>query len=136
VGTSVFGSGGAWPPRSTPLARWGLDSRKATVADVKPLEAGALDVLIKPYGSLADAEGVASAKSWPRPARGGLGPRSARWPDLGYTSPGEDATMRTDLVPGSRLPDLELPDHRGRPVRLSALANGYPLVVSFYRGYW
>jgi peroxiredoxin len=44
--------------------------------------------------------------------------------------------MRTDLVPGSRLPDLELPDHRGRPVRLSALANGYPLVVSFYRGYW
>src|SRR5215831_19646393 len=65
-----------------------------------------------------------------------LRPRSARWPDLGYTSPGEDATMRTDLVPGSRLPDLELPDHRGRPVRLSALANGYPLVVSFYRGYW
>src|SRR5262245_66175943 len=44
--------------------------------------------------------------------------------------------MRTDLVPGSRLPDLELPDHFGRPVRLSALANGYPLVVSFYRGYW
>src|SRR5215470_19297540 len=62
--------------------------------------------------------------------------RSARSPDLGYTSPREDSTMRTDLVPGSRLPDLELPDHRGRPVRLSALANGYPLIVSFYRGYW
>ncbi|HKE90039.1 MAG TPA: hypothetical protein VKB45_06865 [Gemmatimonadales bacterium] len=44
--------------------------------------------------------------------------------------------MRTDPVPGSRLPDVELPDHRRRPVRLSALANGYPLVVSFYRGYW
>jgi peroxiredoxin len=44
--------------------------------------------------------------------------------------------MRADLVVGSRLPDLELPDHRGRAVRLSVLANGYPLVVSFYRGYW
>jgi hypothetical protein len=48
----------------------------------------------------------------------------------------EDLAMRADLVVGSRLPDLELPDHRRRPVRLSALANGYPLLVSFYRGYW
>jgi hypothetical protein len=48
----------------------------------------------------------------------------------------EDISMRTDLIVGSRLPDLELPDHRRRPVRLSALANGYPLIVSFYRGYW
>jgi peroxiredoxin len=44
--------------------------------------------------------------------------------------------MRADLVVGRRLPDLELPDHRARPVRLSVLANGYPLIVSFYRGYW
>jgi peroxiredoxin len=44
--------------------------------------------------------------------------------------------MRSDLVAGGRFPDLELPDHRSRPVRLSALANGYPLIVSFYRGYW
>ncbi len=44
--------------------------------------------------------------------------------------------MRADLVVGSRLPDLELPDHRRQPVRLSALANGYPFIVSFYRGYW
>jgi len=44
--------------------------------------------------------------------------------------------MRADLVVGGRLPDLELPDHRRRSVRLSALANGYPLIVSFYRGYW
>jgi len=44
--------------------------------------------------------------------------------------------MRTDPVPGSRLPDVEPPDHRRRPVWLSALANGYPLVVSFYRRYW
>jgi len=44
--------------------------------------------------------------------------------------------MRADLVVGGHLPDLELPDHRGTPVRLSKLAAGYPLVVCFYRGYW
>lgn len=44
--------------------------------------------------------------------------------------------MRADLVAGSRFPDLVLPDHRRNPVQLSALANGYPLIVSFYRGYW
>ena len=44
--------------------------------------------------------------------------------------------MRADLVPGGRLPDLELPDHTGQPVRLSALARGYPLIVTFYRGWW
>ena len=44
--------------------------------------------------------------------------------------------MRGDLVVGSRFPDLALPDHRRRLVRLSVLANGYPLIVSFYRGYW
>ena len=44
--------------------------------------------------------------------------------------------MRADLVVGSRLPDLELADHRRNPVKLSKLANGYPLIVSFYRGYW
>jgi peroxiredoxin len=44
--------------------------------------------------------------------------------------------MRTDLIPGGKFPDLELPNHNRRAVRLSALADGYPLVVSFYRGYW
>jgi peroxiredoxin len=44
--------------------------------------------------------------------------------------------MRVDLVIGGHLPDLELPDHRRAPVRLSQLAAGYPLIVSFYRGYW
>jgi peroxiredoxin len=44
--------------------------------------------------------------------------------------------MHPDLAVGQRLPDLELPDHRGQPVRLSTLADGYPLIVSFYRGYW
>jgi peroxiredoxin len=44
--------------------------------------------------------------------------------------------MRPDLVAGGRFPDLELTDHTGTPVRLSKLAQGFPLVVSFYRGYW
>jgi peroxiredoxin len=44
--------------------------------------------------------------------------------------------MHKGLVVGGRFPDLELPDHRGEPVRLSKLAAGYPLIVSFYRGYW
>jgi hypothetical protein len=48
----------------------------------------------------------------------------------------EDITMRADLVVGSRFPDLVLPDHRRNSVQLSALGGGYPLIVSFYRGYW
>ena len=44
--------------------------------------------------------------------------------------------MHRGLVVGGHVPDLELPDHRGEPVRLSNLAAGYPLIVSFYRGYW
>lgn len=44
--------------------------------------------------------------------------------------------MHPDLNVGSRFPDLELPDHNNQPVKLSALADGFPLIVSFYRGYW
>jgi peroxiredoxin len=44
--------------------------------------------------------------------------------------------MHPDLVVGKRFPDLELPDHRRQPHRLSALAGGFPLILSFYRGYW
>jgi peroxiredoxin len=44
--------------------------------------------------------------------------------------------MHPDLVAGGRFPDLELPDHRGQGVRLSVLAGEYPLILSFYRGYW
>ena len=44
--------------------------------------------------------------------------------------------MRSDLRVGGHFPDLELPDHRREPVRLSKLAAGYPLIVSLYRGYW
>ena len=44
--------------------------------------------------------------------------------------------MRADLVVGGHLPDLELPDHWRQAVRLSKLAAGYPLILSFCRGYW
>jgi peroxiredoxin len=44
--------------------------------------------------------------------------------------------MHPDLAIGRQFPDLELPDHRHQSVHLSELANGFPLIVSFYRGYW
>lgn len=44
--------------------------------------------------------------------------------------------MNPDLVPGGFLPDLELPDHSGITRTLSELAEGDPLVVNFFRGWW
>ncbi len=48
----------------------------------------------------------------------------------------EEAPMHPDIVVGKRFPDLELPDHRNQSTTLSELASGFPLIVSFYRGYW
>ncbi|MEJ2199600.1 MAG: peroxiredoxin-like family protein [Desulfuromonadaceae bacterium] len=40
------------------------------------------------------------------------------------------------LTKGARIPDFELPDQLGRPIRsVDLLAKG-PLVISFYRGSW
>jgi peroxiredoxin len=44
--------------------------------------------------------------------------------------------MRSDLVTGSRFPDMQLPDHSGHQRRLSELAGGDPLILNFYRGWW
>ena len=44
--------------------------------------------------------------------------------------------MHPALVVGGRFPDLELPDHQRQPIRISTLAGGFPLILSFYRGYW
>jgi peroxiredoxin len=41
-----------------------------------------------------------------------------------------------DLVPGAAFPDLSLPDHTGVERTLSELADGDPLVVVFFRGFW
>ncbi len=44
--------------------------------------------------------------------------------------------MLPDLRPGSRFPDLELPDHNGTRRRLSELAAGDPLLLNCYRGWF
>jgi peroxiredoxin len=40
------------------------------------------------------------------------------------------------LTPGTRFPDLELPDHSGYVWRLSDLVGGDPTFLHFYRGWW
>ena len=40
------------------------------------------------------------------------------------------------LDPGATFPDIDLPDHTGRPRRLSELAGGDPLALLFSRGWW
>jgi hypothetical protein len=44
--------------------------------------------------------------------------------------------MHSDLVVGKRFADLTLSGHRQQLTKLSELANGFPLILSFYRGYW
>ena len=56
--------------------------------------------------------------------------------------------MTTNLRAGDRFPDVELPNHEGRPARLSQLTrpglidqklgfpDGYPLILVFYRGFF
>ena len=44
--------------------------------------------------------------------------------------------MRPDLSPGQRFPDLQLLDHSGINRRLSDLAEGDPVVLTFFRGWW
>jgi peroxiredoxin len=41
-----------------------------------------------------------------------------------------------NLKIGQPFPDVELPDHENQPVRLSQFAGKFPLILSFYRGYW
>jgi peroxiredoxin len=40
------------------------------------------------------------------------------------------------LEPGTTFPELDLPDHTGRPRRLSELAGGDPLALFTSRGWW
>ena len=44
--------------------------------------------------------------------------------------------MLAELAPSQTFPDLELPDHNAVNRRLSELADGDPLVVNFFRGWW
>lgn len=40
------------------------------------------------------------------------------------------------IVAGDEFPDLELPDHTGRPRRLSAISGGDPVALFTSRGWW
>lgn len=44
--------------------------------------------------------------------------------------------MAPTFRPCSTFPDLELPDVTGHLRRLSELADGDPLFLNFYRGFW
>jgi peroxiredoxin len=44
--------------------------------------------------------------------------------------------MRADLVPGNEFPDIRLPEHTGRELSLSEIAEQQPLVLVFVRGWW
>jgi peroxiredoxin len=37
---------------------------------------------------------------------------------------------------GERFPDFELTDHDHQLVKLSQFAGKFPLILTFYRGYW
>jgi peroxiredoxin len=49
---------------------------------------------------------------------------------------GELRTSAAALSQGESFPDLDLPDHKGRPRRLSELAGGDPLALFTSRGWW
>jgi peroxiredoxin len=55
---------------------------------------------------------------------------------LARRSDPKEATMREDLVAGNPFPDLRLPEHTGRELSLSEIADERPLVLAFVRGWW
>ena len=44
--------------------------------------------------------------------------------------------MRSDIAPGGRFPDYELPDHENIPRRLSELQGEDPLILTLARGHY
>ena len=44
--------------------------------------------------------------------------------------------MRSDIVPGSTLPDYALPDHAGTVRSLSELQGDDPMVLTLARGHY
>ena len=41
--------------------------------------------------------------------------------------------MRSDITPGRAFPDYELPDHTGKPRRLSQIQAGDPMIIVLAR---
>ncbi len=44
--------------------------------------------------------------------------------------------MRSDIRPGGRFPDYELPDHEGTPRRLGVLQGDDPMILTLARGHY
>ncbi len=44
--------------------------------------------------------------------------------------------MRSDIVPGGIFPNYELPDHTGKPCKLSELQGDDPLILTLARGHY
>jgi hypothetical protein len=44
--------------------------------------------------------------------------------------------MRSNLRPGEKFPDIELPNPSEQPTKLSSLMRGFPTAVVFSRGYY
>ncbi|MDK2896634.1 MAG: hypothetical protein PWP04_754 [Candidatus Atribacteria bacterium] len=47
-----------------------------------------------------------------------------------------DLPLRSDLKVGNVFPNFELPDHTGKPTKLSQIVRGFPTVLIFGRGYY
>lgn len=44
--------------------------------------------------------------------------------------------MPLKLKEGDKFPLATLPDHTGEMVSIAQVADGTPLILTFYRGYW
>jgi peroxiredoxin len=44
--------------------------------------------------------------------------------------------MRSDMVPGAKLPDYELPDHTGKLQHLSEIQGNDPMCLLLARGHY
>ena len=44
--------------------------------------------------------------------------------------------MPLNLGAGDRFPDVTMPDHDGRATAISAVGDGRPLFLAFFRGPW
>ena len=57
--------------------------------------------------------------------------------DWGYPMTNPPMTEPPEaLRPGRTFPDFELPDHDGKPARLSQLVDGWPTALHFIRGHY
>ena len=82
---------------------------------------------IDPQYWLASTASIATPNGWqkPSPQRTIAKPRGK-----------ERTTMRDDLKPGNKFPDIALPNHDKETVTLSSLVRGFPTVLVFSRGYF